>query len=202
MVPATEKRASGRLRRLLPLAVGVTVGALLLWTYAQAVAEGMTLYARARARLVSPDFVAPDPAEAREIPDFTLKDRFGNAVSLAQFSSVDLLLVNIWASSCRVCLEEAPALAELDRRIGELGSAALITIAIDEKWADVAHHFPRGTDLRVLFDPEDRVGRGVFGTEAYPETFVLDAERRIRARFDGTRPWHSDAMLDYLERFL
>ncbi|MFO8070623.1 MAG: TlpA disulfide reductase family protein [Polyangia bacterium] len=198
----SEKRASGRMRRLLPPAVGVAVGALLLWTYAEAVAEGMTVYRRARSQLVAPDFVASDPAEARKVPDFTLKDRYGNQVSLSHFSSVDLLLVNIWASSCRVCLEETPALAELDRRIGELGSAALITIAVEEKWADVAHYFPRGTDLRVLFDPENEVGLGVFGTEAYPETFVLDARRRMRARFDGARPWHSDAMLDYLGRFL
>lgn len=49
---------------------------------------------------------------------------------------------------------------------------------------------------------EDAVGRGVLGTRAYPETFVLDRRRRIRARFDGKRPWNSRQMLDYLSRFL
>jgi hypothetical protein len=31
---------------------------------------------------------------------------------------------------------------------------------------------------------------------------VLDRQRRIRARFDGKRPWDSRLMTDYLGRFL
>jgi peroxiredoxin len=187
----------------LALAAGVGALALLAFAgYASAVSDGLARHALAEWRLIAPDFEAADPAAAKVVPDFTLADRFGNPVRLGQFASVDLLLINIWSSGCRVCLEEAPLLADLDRRIGDLGRAALITIAIDGGWKDVAHHFPEGTDLRVLFDPDDAVGQGIFGTKAYPETFVLDRQRRVRARFDGKRPWDSPLMMDYLERFL
>ena len=81
-------------------------------------------------------------------------------------------------------------------------SRALLTIAVQERWEDVAHYFPRGTDLRILFDGKNEIAGGLFGTERYPETFVLDRRRRVLARFDGKRPWHSDAMLDYLRTFL
>jgi peroxiredoxin len=187
------------------IAVSAFVGALGLLAfagYAFAVSDGLSRHALAEWQIIAPDFEAVDPAGAKVVPDFTLPDRWGNPVSLRQFAQVDLLLVNIWSSGCRVCIEEAPSLADLDRRIGDLGRAALITIAIDEGWKDVAHHFPQGTDLRVLFDPDDKVGKGIFGTKAYPETFVLDRRRRIVARFDGKRPWHSRLMADYLERFL
>jgi peroxiredoxin len=187
----------------LALAAGVGALAILAFAgYATAVSDGLARHALAEWRLIAPDFEAADPAAAKVVPDFDLTDRWGKPVRLSQFASADLLLINIWSSGCRVCIEEAPSLSDLDRKIGDLGRAALITIAIDEGWKDVAHHFPQGTDLRVLFDPADEVGRGVFGTKAYPETFVLDRQRRIRARFDGKRPWHSRLMMDYLERFL
>jgi hypothetical protein len=86
----------------------------------------------------------------------------------------------------------------MDRRLGELGRIALITITIDDEWKDVASYFPQGTDLRVLFDPENKVVKGIFGTTKFPETFILDKERRIRARFDGVRNWHSSVMFEYV----
>ena len=186
------------------VALGATlvIGALTLWSYAAAVSDGMEWHQRSQLALIAPDFEAPAAVEATEVPDFELPDRFGKPVRFSRFSSADLVLVNIWSSGCQTCLEEVPALMEMDRRIGELGKAVLITIAVDEKWEDVAHYFPRGTDLRILFDPENEVARGIFGTKAYPETFVLDEQRRIRARFDGKRPWHSPVMFEYLASFI
>jgi peroxiredoxin len=189
-------------RSAIGLGVTVVVGVLILWSYARAVEDGLGWHHSSQVALIAPDFEARDPARAKQIPDFTLKDRFGRGVRLGQFEDLDLLLINIWSSGCRACLEEVPALTELDRRIGRLGKAALITIAVEEKWEDVAHYFPRGTDLRVLFDPDDAVARGMFGTKKYPETFVLDRQRRIRARFDGKRPWHSPVMFEYLASFM
>lgn len=186
------------------IALGATlvIGVLTLWSYALAVSEGMDWHRSSQLALIAPDFEAPEPGSAKQVPDFELRDRFGKPVRLSQFADLDLILINVWSSGCRACLEEVPALTEMDRRIGEIGKAALITVAVEEKWEDVAHYFPRGTDLRVLFDPEDEVARGIFGTKAYPETFVLDKQRRIRARFDGKRPWHSPVMFEYLASFI
>jgi thiol-disulfide isomerase/thioredoxin len=176
--------------------------AVLFWKYSRAVTDGLAWHAASVFRIISPDFIAADPSKAVQVPDFALPDRFGAKVRLSQFAKVDLLVVNIWSSGCPVCREEVPALTELDKRIGSVGKAALLTIAIEEKWEDVAGYFPSGTDLRILFDPDDSVGKGIFGTVKYPETFVLDKQRRIRARFDGERPWHSEQMLDYLGSFI
>jgi cytochrome c biogenesis protein CcmG/thiol:disulfide interchange protein DsbE len=166
------------------------------------VRDGLSWQRGLALRAVAPDFVERDPGSGREIPDFRLPDRWGRAVSLSQFRGVDLLLVNIWSSTCAACREEVPELTELDRRLASIGGAALLTIAVERKWDDVAHYFPRGTDLRILFDGGNAVAKGIFRTERYPETFVLDRRRRVLARFDGKRPWHSDAMLEYLRSLL
>ncbi len=152
--------------------------------------------------MVRPDFQVSEGQPTKQIADFVLPDRFGNQVRLSQFASVDLLIVNLWSSGCPPCEKELPSLAEMDRRIADLGNVALITITIDEQWDDVSGYFPLGTDLRVLFDPEKKVVEGMFGTEKFPETFILDKERRIRARFDGERNWHSPQMFNYLANFI
>jgi hypothetical protein len=89
----------------------------------------------------------------------------------------------------------------MDRRLESLGRVALVTVTIDESWDDVQHLFPNGTDLRILFDPDAEVTKESFGTSRYPETFILDKQRRVRARFDGERQWHTPEMLRYIASF-
>jgi thiol-disulfide isomerase/thioredoxin len=188
--------------RAIVIATTALLGAAAFFLFGSGVRDGLSWRRGLELRAISPDFVEADPSRARAIPEFTLPDRFGRKVALSQFASVELLIVNIWSSTCPVCREEVPELTEMDRRLSGLGRVALVTIAVEKNWNDVAHYFPRGTDLRILFDADDAVAGGIFRTERYPETFVLDAERRVLARFDGKRPWHSDAMLEYLKAFL
>jgi thiol-disulfide isomerase/thioredoxin len=191
-----------RRTQLIVLALVAAVGIALFWQFARAVTDGVARHRASELAVIAPDLEIRDARRAEPIAEFVLPDRFGKPVALSRFAEVDLLLINIWSSGCQVCREEVPELTELDRRLGSIGRAALITIAVEQRWEDVASYFPQGTDLRILFDPDDRVARGVFGTKAYPETFVLDKERRVRARFDGKRPWHSDLMLDYFASFI
>jgi peroxiredoxin len=188
--------------RAIAIVLSALLGLGVFYLYVTGARDGLAWQRGLAMRAISPDFVEKDVARAKTIPDFSLPDRFGRKVSLGQFASVDLLLVNIWSSSCAVCREEVPELTGMDRSLAEIGRVALLTIAVEKSFGDVAHYFPRGTDLRILFDGDDAVAKGVFGTERYPETFVLDKRRRVLARFDGKRPWHSDAMLDYLKAFL
>lgn len=171
-------------------------------SFTHAALDGLDWQMRSEMAVIAPDFEAQSAAQAEKAPDFTLTDRFGTPVKLSQFQPFDVLLINIWSSGCPVCEREIPSLTELDRLLPSVGRVGLVTITVDEGWKDVASYFPQGTDLRVLFDPEEKVAKGIFGTEKYPETFLLDKERRIRARFDGEREWHSEPMLRYIASFL
>ncbi|MBN2529992.1 MAG: TlpA family protein disulfide reductase [Deltaproteobacteria bacterium] len=203
MLEKIEKTVAPKLsgKQLVLLFGVVSAFGVLLVQYFAKVNEGLAHYQAAEFQIVAPDYEA-DSTNAKTVADFMLVDSQNRNVKLSQFSSVDVLVVNIWSAGCPVCRQEIPSLTELDRRLSGEEGVALITIAVAESFEEVASYFPRGTNLRILFDKEDKIAGGVFETEKYPETFILDKKRRIRARFDGPRNWHGDTFINYVKSFL
>ena len=110
-------------------------------------------------------------------------------VALADFTGQTVVL-NYWASWCKPCREEAPALQRFHDRIQERGGTVL---GVDVK--DVASDAQAFIDnyslsYPMLRDPDGRTQRE-FGIEAYPETVIIDPEGRIVALQRGpvTRQW-------------
>ena len=194
--PSPRKKPSRRA----PVAAAVVIlfASGLAFGFSRGILDSFEWKERMKASVIDPSFVEKAPEKASPIPDFSLPDRGGRPVKLSDFAAVETLVVNIWSTDCPTCEQELPSLAEMDRRIGTSDKVQLLTITIDASWDAAAHLFPRGTDLRILFDPDRKVTRDIFSTVRYPETFVLDKKRRIRARFDGGREWHSDEMIQYL----
>jgi cytochrome c biogenesis protein CcmG/thiol:disulfide interchange protein DsbE len=187
--------------KVLLWAVIAALSALLCFSFVGSISDVIDWRKTIEDSVVQPTYLETDPARMKTVPDFFAADPQGRPVHLSDFSSVNTLVVNIWSTSCPVCEEELPSLTEMDRLIGNTTDVALLTITIDEKWDDVAHLFPLGTNLRILFDPEQKVTKGIFGTTKYPETFILDKQRRIRARFDGKREWHLSEMINFVTSF-
>jgi peroxiredoxin len=188
----------------LAIAAGIIVllsTALLGFGFSRAISDSMQWKQTMEDSVVNPTFFETDPTRCKTVPDFVLTDRYHKQVKLSDFAAVDTLLVNIWSTGCPVCEQEIPSLDEMDRRIGNTPKVALLTITTDETWQDVAHLFPRGTNLRIFYDPEQKITKDIFGTTRYPETFVLDKQRRIRARFDGEREWHSEELINFITSF-
>lgn len=136
-------------------------------------------------------------------PDFTLPDLDGKQVSLSEFKGRTVIL-NFWASWCEPCREEMPALARLGLMLKDRKDVVLLTITTDEDLSaakdtlatlfaadeELKEKVPKGTfPFVVLLDPELKVVTEKFGTTKYPETWVIDDEGFIRARFDGARDW-------------
>jgi hypothetical protein len=51
----------------------------------------------------------------------------------------------------------------------------------------------------TLIDPDSKVVRGKFGTDLFPETWIIDAHGVIRARFDGPRDWSDAAVVEMID---
>jgi len=51
----------------------------------------------------------------------------------------------------------------------------------------------------VLLDPDAEIVTEKFGTKLFPETWFIDADGVIRARFDGERDWASPLVIDLAE---
>ena len=122
--------------------------------------------------------------ERPQAPDFTL-ERLDEAGDL-QLSSLrgKAVVLNVWASWCVPCKDEAPYLEEIWR---ENRGRGLVVLGLDAKdFRGDAKDFISRFDLTfpVVFDgPGDTLdGYGVTG---FPETFVLDREGRVVKAFVG-----------------
>jgi hypothetical protein len=81
---------------------------------------------------------------------------------------------------------------------------ALITITTDENASDARDTLKSvlgGGDppFEVLIDAESSVVREKYGTKLFPETWFIDQQGVIRARFDGGRSWASPLTIDLAE---
>ena len=101
------------------------------------------------------------------------------------------VLVNYWATWCGPCRREMASLERLRARLA--GRVRVLGVTVDED-LNLAREWLRreGVRFAVLADPGARLSRVPLALEALPETFLLDAGRRILERTKGARDWDSD----------
>lgn len=134
----------------------------------------------------------------RLAPDFELADRNGRRVRLSSLRGKTVIL-HFWSRTCPPCIEELqeslPAFDEIARGRSDL---ALVLVSVDANWEAVAPLVPATLTAPILFDPDRRIVTGRYGTRLFPETWVIDPQGVIRARFDRTLEWTSPLWLGYL----
>ena len=139
----------------------------------------------------------------RLAPDFDLPAADGSRVRLSQLRGKTVVL-NFWTTTCQPCLEEMPSLSELAKVLKTRRDVVVITVSTDAAKETALSalqtllHEPK-TPFMVLFDPESNVVRDKYGTTLFPETWVIDPEGVIRARFDGARDWSNAMVLDLVD---
>jgi peroxiredoxin len=145
-----------------------------------------------------PSYAARD----RTAPDFELPDLQGNQIRLSSFRGRTVFL-NFWTKTCKPCLEEMPDLGELGKVLQKRKDMVLVTVSTDESVEDVRDTLKvvlnGDAPFVVLLDPESKVVADKFGTRLFPETWIIDPDGVIRARFDGVRDWSNAAVLDIAE---
>jgi cytochrome c biogenesis protein CcmG, thiol:disulfide interchange protein DsbE len=163
-------------RRAKLVAQGIAIGlvallfALLAWSLATE--EGGDVAKRA------------NDGERPEAPDFTLErlDEEGE-LTLSSLRG-KAVLVNVWASWCVPCKEEAPFLEELWNDNRERG---LVVVGLDaQDFRKDARGFADrfGLTFPLVFDgPGDTLPD--WGVTGFPETFVIDREGRVIQAFVG-----------------
>jgi len=189
---ATSGRGGARLwPALLTTAALAFVGA----RFFQATHDGL-----AKARANACRALAPDPVPAflqnRDAPDFKLPDASGKMISLSAQKGHPVL-VNFWATWCPPCTEEVPSMETLARSI-EKTDIRLLAVSVDENWDVVRRFFASGTKMGVLLDVSKEVPKS-FGTEKFPETFLVDAAGKVRHYFINKRDWSRPEAVACLE---
>jgi thiol-disulfide isomerase/thioredoxin len=176
----------------------VVVAALFAYGFVSVSKEGETRRVCSAPCFLHPDYMAAE----RRAPAFALKDLRGNTVTLESMRG-KVVVLNFWTKTCGPCLEEMPEIAELAKVVRDRPDVAVVTVSVDDGPDDVKPTLQ--TVLRgeppfdVLFDPESTTVREKFGTRLFPETWFIDKEGVIRARFDGAREWASPLVVDYID---
>lgn len=175
----------------------VVVAALAMYSFVNAMKDGERRRSCTPVCILRPDYAGFD----RSAPDFELPTIDGGKFRLSEHRG-QVVILNFWTKTCRPCLEEMPTLAEFGEILkGRNKDVLLVTVSTDENVADASDTLRsvlegKQAPFITAVDSENAIVREKFGTKLYPETWFIDPQGIIRARFDGPRDW-SDAL--YLE---
>jgi len=126
------------------------------------------------------------PVTGELAPDFVLPRLDGTVQKLSNYRG-RVVMVNLWATWCPPCIEELPLLDEIVADYGPRG-VVVLGVAADER-KDAVEKFveAHGPAFEVLLDPGGVVGTQ-YGITGYPETFLVDREGRLQAKYIGPLP--------------
>jgi cytochrome c biogenesis protein CcmG, thiol:disulfide interchange protein DsbE len=117
-----------------------------------------------------------------------------------------VVVLNFWASWCPPCVEEAPALNQLEEHIAPRGGM-ILGVSVDEDPAaydkflkDHGIDFPTWRDPSAK-DQQSQIAHD-YGTSMYPETYVIDRNGKIARKIIGPQNWNSPEMLSYFDALL
>jgi thiol-disulfide isomerase/thioredoxin len=183
-----------RLRGLIPAALTAAAIAFVAVRFMAGAHETLTRTRDGACQALGP---APVPEALRNgPPDFQLPNAFGQMESLrGQLGHP--VLVNFWATWCQPCIDEVPSLEDLARKIKGT-DLRLLAVSVDDSWDPIRRFFAKGSDIRVLLDAKHDVPKS-FGTDKYPESFMIDAAGRVRYYFINKRDWSRTEAVTCLE---
>ncbi len=145
----------------------------------------------------TPDPVAPGAAA----PGFDLPRIGGDGrVSLARLSG-RVVLLNFWATWCKPCEDEMPAMDRLYRALrGE--AFELVAISVDDA-DDVVIAFRDRLQLGfpIARDADKQVAER-YQTFRFPETLLIDRSGTVVERYVGPKDWDNPAYLERLRRLV
>jgi thiol-disulfide isomerase/thioredoxin len=120
-------------------------------------------------------------------PPLALTDQHGVPHSLATYHG-RVVLVNFWATWCEPCLEEMPALQQLQNT---LGKERMVVLAVNygESSGKVQEFIGKmPVDFPVLLDRQTEVAKA-WQVRVLPTSFVLGPDGKVHYRAVGTLDW-------------
>jgi peroxiredoxin len=139
----------------------------------------------------------PQPLVRGEMaPDFELQSLSGGERTRLSSLRGRVVLLNFWATWCKPCEDEMPAMERLYTRLAPEGFE-LLAVSVDETTEPVQAFRERmELSFPILLDPDKRASI-LYQTTGFPESLLLDPEGRIVERYVGPRVWDDP---DYVER--
>ena len=111
------------------------------------------------------------------------------------------MLINFWATWCKSCEDEMPAMEALYRMLQPEGFE-LLAISVDDEAEPVARFRERfGLSFPILLDAEKDVATA-YQTFRFPETFLVGPDGMVVERYIGPKDWASAAYVERIRRLM
>ena len=144
------------------------------------------------------------------VPVYTARTLDGRSVSLQSLRG-KVVVLNVWATWCKPCRAEMPALERLQHKFGADG-LEVVAVSVDAPLGTLAPAGQRGGDVRayveslgltfmVLHDPQRSIEQ-LFLVQGLPTTFVIDRNGRIDQKIVGAREWDAPYYAKYFTELL
>ena len=132
------------------------------------------------------DGLKPSDPEYPPAPGFTFTDLNGKSYASNDFKGKTVIL-NFWATWCPPCVKEFPVLLQIAAKHKDKVVFIALSSDIDDdtiKKFLAAQKIKSSANVIIARDAAN-IGGDLFQTFQLPETFVIDAAGRIRAKFTG-----------------
>jgi thiol-disulfide isomerase/thioredoxin len=181
------------------LQLGFVAGAaVLVYSFVATAREGETRRKCSAMCLMQPSYAGAE----RTFPRFELKDLQGRTHKSSDWAG-KIIVLNLWTKTCGPCLEEMPAFAQLAKILHSRTDVVVAAVSTDDdprEVSDTLRSILREPPVfETLIDPDAKVVNGKFGTDLFPETWIIDADGIVRARFDGARDWSDAAVVELVD---
>jgi thiol-disulfide isomerase/thioredoxin len=133
----------------------------------------------------------PVPAPQTE---FTSVERSGERIVEQKIRLDDfagqVVLLNVWATWCAPCVQEMPALDQLQAELGDEG-LQVVALSTDRGGRTQVEPFFQELNLRnlgVFLDPAGRLA-GELDVRGLPSTYLIDRDGRVVGALEGAYDW-------------
>jgi peroxiredoxin len=143
------------------------------------------------------------PKVGQKAPDFVLPDLNGTRFRLSDFEG-SLVFVNFWATWCPPCIYEMPSMEMLNQRFRTRGFQ-MLAVSVDDNVSIVQNFLsrlsPRPSFL-ILHDPGKLVTEFYYGTEKFPESYLIGPDGVLLKKYEGAFEWTNPAVFSEIEAYL
>jgi peroxiredoxin len=116
-------------------------------------------------------------------PEIALPDLQGQEVKLSDLRG-KVVLVNFWATWCKPCKEEMPAMQAAYDKLRDKGFVVLAVNELEDVKRVAEHIQTHGHTFPVVMDHNNRVANR-YGVVGLPASFLVDPQGIVRERISG-----------------
>ena len=123
------------------------------------------------------------PIEGTAAADFQLSDLKGHKHHLSEYRG-KVVLLNFWATWCKPCTQEMPAMQKAYDQLKDKGLVVLAVNELEEIDKVQAHIQEHGHTFPVLLDPDNGVAN-LYGVYGLPVSVFIDQQGRVHEYIKG-----------------